>query len=70
MSLLSFLTQPAPDPPLTSMEQEDAVSGVSRVLSDVQQARADLELQCALTEAEEEYTDMSKLLQSTTGSEE
>ncbi len=51
-------------------EEEDGVSSVARVLSDVQQARADLELHCALAEAQEEYTDLGKLLQSSEGSEE
>ena len=42
----------------------DVVSNVSNVLRDVQMARKNLELQCALAETEEHYTDMGRLLQS------
>lgn len=51
-------------------QQEDTVSDVARVLSDVQQARVDLELRCALTEAQEECSDLGQLLQSSNNSEE
>ncbi len=58
------------DPPQSVRLEEDGVWSVAKVLSDVQQARADIDLQCALTEAQEQYTDLGELLQSMEYSEE
>ncbi len=58
------------DPPQSVRLEEDDVLSVAKVLSDVQQTRADIDLQCALTEAQEQYTDLGKLLQSMEDSEE
>lgn len=44
--------------------EPDILWQVSKVLSDVQLARQDWELQCALAETEENHTDMGRLLQS------
>lgn len=66
----TFMTRPqtsVPEHP-TRLEDpsntEDGVLCVAKVLSNVQQARVDIELECALAEAQEHYTDLGKLLHS------